>query len=255
MTASRPLRALRRRLAHSALFAFNPVLRDRWVAQQAHRLPQGAVVLDVGAGSAPYRELFAHCDYRTQDFHQLSDRQLRYGGYDRIDYVSDAAAIPVADATFDAVLCTEMLEHVPDPLSVLRELARILRAGGRLMLTAPLGSGIHQEPYHFYGGFTPYWYRRFLPEAGFADIQILANGGSPRFFSQEALRFLRLSAPWSLRRMSLWQRMLWTPLWLALAPVLGLAVPVLATWLDRYDQEQRFTVGYHVTARRRGGEP
>ena len=47
-------------------------------------------------------------------------------------------------------------------------------------------------------------------------------------------------------------RLLWLPMWVMLFPVLGLAVPVLCKWLDRFDRERRFTVGYHVTARRAG---
>jgi len=238
---------LRNRFARSELWSFNPVHRDRWIAAQAARVPKGARILDAGAGSAPYRPLFAHCRYTAQDFGGLEDRQLRHGGYARIDLVCDVAAMPVDDASFDVVLCTEMLEHHPEPVRVVHEFARVLAPGGRLILTAPLGSGIHQEPYHFYGGYTPYWYERFLAEAGFRDIRIEANAGSLRFFAQEAIRFIRDTRPFRLRA-GLLATLLWVPCWLVLAPVLGLAVPVAARLLDRYDREQRFTVGYHVTA-------
>jgi ubiquinone/menaquinone biosynthesis C-methylase UbiE len=243
------LGSLRRRLAASELYSFNVVLRDRWIGAQAARVPTGSRVLDVGAGSAPYRKAFAHCEYLTQDFTQLQPDQLRHGGYAAIDYVCDAAAIPVPDASFDAVLCTEMLEHVPDPIRVVRELGRILKPEGLLILTAPLGSGIHQEPFHFYGGYTPYWYQRFLPEAGFDWIQIESNAGSLRFFGQESIRFLRSTRPFALR-MPLVAELLWAPLWLLAVPVLGIAVPAACAILDRFDRDRRFTVGYHVTARR-----
>ncbi len=251
MPQTRLTRALRQKLAQSPLFAFNQLLRDRWMTEQASRVPEGSRVLDVGAGSSPYRRLFAHCDYHTQDFAQLDAEQLRHGGYGPIDYVSDATAIPVPDAGFDLVLCTEMLEHVPEPIRVIRELARILKPGGRLLLSAPLGSGLHQEPYHFYGGYTPYWYQRFLTEAGFEQILVQANAAFPRFFAQESIRFVRVTAPHALEMPQL-QRLAWAPLWLLLAPILALGVPLIAAWLDRYDREPRFTVGYHVTAVRQG---
>jgi ubiquinone/menaquinone biosynthesis C-methylase UbiE len=242
--------ALRRIFATSDLFAFNLRNRDRWIAAQAKWVPAGSHVLDVGAGSAPYRALFAHCDYKTQDFVQLKDEQLRYGGYAPIDFVSEADVIPVPDASFDVVLCTEVLEHVPQPIAVVAECGRILAPGGRLILTAPLGSGIHQEPYHFYGGYTPYWYERFLGQAGFESISIEPNAGSLRHIGQETVRFVRMTRPFGFRA-PWYAHLLWFPFWLMFAPVMVVGVPLAAKILDRFDGQRRFTVGYHVTAVRK----
>lgn len=240
---------LRAWFAKSEVFSYNVVLRDRWIAQQASKLQVGTKLLDVGAGSCPYRNLFTHCEYRAQDLRPLQAGQLRHGGYGHIDYVSDLASIPVPESSFDAVLCTEALEHHPEPIKVVQELARIVRPGGTLILTAPLGSGIHQEPYHFYGGYTPWWYERFLTAAGFEDITIEPNEGSLRFFGQESLRFIRALSPWS-TMLPVNIRFFLFPLWIVLAPLLSVVVPLLCTWLDQFDRERRFTVGYHVTARR-----
>ena len=242
--------SLRAFFKRSRLYAFNTVNRDAWVAEQAKQIPPGSVVIDVGAGSCPYRALFAHCEYRSQDFASLHSDQLRGGAYGRIDYTSDAANIPVPDSSFDAVLCTEVLEHHEEPARLVSELARILKPGGRLLLSAPLGSGIHQEPHHYYGGFTPYWYRTFLPRAGLGDITISANAGSFKFFSQEAVRFLRLSRPFG-QVLPPMPSVVWTPIWSLLLPLLGGIVPIACDLLDRFDKERRFTVGYHVTAVKR----
>lgn len=239
---------LRQRLAQSELFSFNVVRRDRWIAAQAAQLLPGTKVLDVGAGSCPYRHLFAHCEYRTQDLAPLRGDQLRHGGYGQLDYVSDLAAIPVPDGSFGAILCTEVLEHHSEPIRVVREFARILQAGGSLILTAPLGSGIHQEPYHYYGGYTPWWYERFLGEAGFEKITIEANEGSFRFYSQETLRFLQTTMPFRIQ-LPLVGQLVWIPLWIGLALPLGGLIPLLCKYLDRFDEEKRFTVGFHVAAR------
>lgn len=238
--------AIRKLLGRSPLYAFNLVNRDRWVAGRASALPSGTRVLDVGAGSCPYRHLFAQCEYRAQDFTGLQGEQLRHGGYGQIDYVCDASAIPVPDASFDAVLCTEMLEHVPDPVAVIQEFARVLRPGGQLLLTAPLGSGIHQEPHHYYGGFTPYWYKLYLGKFGFSDIQVEPNSGFFMFYSQESIRFLLASRPFV--KLPVLTSLLWLPFWLCLLLILGGGIPLLCSILDRYDQEQHFTVGYHVHA-------
>jgi SAM-dependent methyltransferase len=227
--------------------------RDRWVASQAATLPRGARVLDIGAGPCRYRSLFDHCEYRAQDFagHAGStEGPLADAGawrYGRLDYISDATAIPVEDASFDAVLCTEVLEHVPEPERVMREAARVLKPGGLLLVTAPLGSGLHQEPHHFFGGFTPYWYHRVLAAAGFNEITVTPNGGFFAHYAQESRRFSAWISP---RRLPPLPAALLLPLWLVSVPVCRLLLPAACAWLDRFDTHRGFTVGYHITARR-----
>jgi ubiquinone/menaquinone biosynthesis C-methylase UbiE len=238
---------LRKSFKSSKLFSFNQINRDEWVREQARKVRIGASVLDVGAGSCPYAHLFPHCHYKTQDLGILKDEQLRNGRYGTLDYVCDVTNIPVENDSFDAVLCTEVLEHLPEPMRALREFARILKPGGSLILTAPLGSGIHQEPYHFYGGFTPAWFQRFLAEAGFNNIVIEPNAGFFKFFSQESIRFIRMTRPFKLS-MPFIVEFSWIPFWILLLPICGLLFPLLTSYLDRFDKERRFTVGYHVTA-------
>jgi len=226
------------------IYRFNQHGRDLWVKSQAAKIPEGSRVLDVGAGSAPYRNLFAHCEYKTHDFAKLESEQLLdKSGYSGIDYVSDILSIPVRDASFDAILCTEVLEHVPRPIDATHELARILKPGGKLILTAPLGSGLHQEPFHFYGGYTPHWYKKFLPEAGFENIVVEPSGGFFKHYGQESVRFVLLSAPWRNKK-----NLVWLPLWIFIAPWLALLTPLLGYILDYLDDDKAFTVEYHVTA-------
>jgi SAM-dependent methyltransferase len=229
-----------------AIYTFNQYYRDRWVALQACQVATGSRVLDIGAGSCPYRNLFAGCRYETHDLARLNADQLSgRSGYGSIDYVSDILAIPVPDASFDVILCTEVLEHVPEPILAVKEFSRILKPGGKLILTAPLGSGLHQEPYHFYSGFSPRWYRRYLAEAGFSRICIEANGGFFRYYGQESIRFALILAPWrGIRNLFL------APLWFLSLPWLILVAPLAGHLLDRLDREKAFTVGYHVTALR-----
>ena len=159
------------------IFAYNRMRRERWLIKQANIIPNGAKVLDVGAGGCPHREKFNHCEYLTQDFVQLSDSQIQtQDGYGKIDYISDILDIPVPDSSFDVILCTEVIEHVPNPILAIKEFARILKSGGTLLITAPLQSGLHQEPFHFYGGYTKYWYEKFLTDNNFSELNIEANG-------------------------------------------------------------------------------
>jgi len=228
------------------IFSFNAYERDNWVKSQAEQVPEGSRVLDVGAGPARYRRLFNHCEYRTQDFKGLTPEQAEWAeatDYGDIDYVSDISQIPVPDRSFDVVLCTEVLEHVPEPVAAIREISRILRPGGRLLLTAPQRSGSHQAPFHYYGGFTPEWYRHFLPEYGLRVDSIEPNGGFFRAYGEETQRFVVMVLPAGWRQNAPW---LW-PAW-AVLKAWALAVVAACHGLDRFDSQRGFTVGHHVVA-------
>ncbi len=213
------------------------------MAAQAASLPGGARVLDVGAGTCPYRPRFAHCEYLAHDFKQYEGVKLGGGtDYGRIDLVSDVVAIPAPDASFDAVLCTEVLEHVPRPADAVREMARLLRPGGRLFLTAPLGSGLHQLPFHYYGGFSPEWYRELASRVGLEIVSVTPNGGFYKLLAQETAR-----AADQLARADAAQR---PP-----PEVLRLLGELLPSWFFDLDETlggEQFTVGYFVEARRQG---
>jgi hypothetical protein len=74
---------------------FNARSRDQWVEDRARSVEPGSRILDVGAGTAPYRNLFDHCKYETQDFAQYDGYKGPEGQYAHIDYVSDITSIPV----------------------------------------------------------------------------------------------------------------------------------------------------------------
>ena len=138
---------------------------EQWVRKAANATPAGATVLDAGAGDAPYRDLWGHADYRTADFGMVGKP------YTDLDYVCDLTSIPVADDSFDAVLLTQVLEHLPEPRRVLRELARVLKPGGRLWLSTPLFYEEHEIPYDFHR-YTRYGLREHIEHSGLEVEQI-----------------------------------------------------------------------------------
>ncbi len=160
----------------------NDATRDVWVKQKLAALPAGASILDAGAGAGRFRKYSAHLRYTSQDFGQydgVGDGKGLHTGtvdYAPIDIVSDILSIPVPDASFDAVLCTEVLEHVADPVRVVGELARVLRPSGKLIVTAPFASYTHIAPYFFATGFSRYWYEHHFAAAGLAIEELVANG-------------------------------------------------------------------------------
>jgi ubiquinone/menaquinone biosynthesis C-methylase UbiE len=138
----------------------------RFLARAAGEVRPGQRVLDAGAGRAQYRGLFAHARYETADFMAVQGKAYR-----QPDYVCDLAAIPVEDARYDHVVCTQVLEHLPDPGRVLEELHRVLEPGGTLWLSAPLFYAEHERPYDFFR-YTRYGLRRLLETAGFEVLEI-----------------------------------------------------------------------------------
>lgn len=222
------------------VFNFNDYNRDAFVRRVAEGIPDGARVLDAGAGTCKYRPLFAHCEYETQDFGQYQGKEHPYG---KIDHVCDITEIPLPDGSFDWVICTEVLEHLPRPDLAVREFSRLLRPGGTLVLTAPLGSALHQEPYHFYGGFSPYWYRHFLGLNGLSILECTANGGFFKLYGQESRRFLQKLQP-----RSTVERMAFLPLEVVLSVWFRLLLPAACHLLDRLDNTRDFTVGFFVIA-------
>jgi SAM-dependent methyltransferase len=128
----------------------------------------GGRLLEVGCGDAPYRALFAS---RVERY-VASDLEASPG---RVDVVTDGGHLGFRSDSFDSVLCTQVLEHVPDPLRVLSEVRRVLRPGGLALLTVPLNSGIHRAP-HDYFRFTEHGLRVLCDRAGLG-IEVVAERG------------------------------------------------------------------------------
>lgn len=229
-----------------ALIASGRDTRDKWIAGVARSVASGSVVLDVGAGSAPYRERFAHCRYITQDLGRLEDSQLQgRAGYAPLDIISDIERLPLSDGYCDVVVCTEVLEHVPEPIKAIAEMSRVLKPGGLMLLSAPLRSTLHQVPYHYYGGFTPFWYERFLGGLGFSSVEIEPVGGFFRGYAHAnlccALHLSPFEGP-------LWKRIMCFPLWFITVFWLAFICQIACYALDRMYFIPSETSGYHVRA-------
>lgn len=181
-------------LSFRTLGTTNEQERNHWVESALAALPQGWRLLDAGAGEGRYRPHCSHLDYVSQDFAQYDGQGnasgLQMGEWDtsRIQLVCDITDIPEPDSCFDAILCTEVFEHLPDPKAAINEFARLLRPGGILIVTAPFCSLTHFAPYHFSTGFNRYFYENCLPTAGFAIEELTPNGNFFQFLAQELRR-------------------------------------------------------------------
>jgi SAM-dependent methyltransferase len=120
----------------------------------AAEIPAGANVLDAGAGHCPYKPFLSHTNYESTDVQQRGD----------ITYVCDICSIPVNDGRYDFILFNQCRRALPK--AALRELARVLKKGGRILYTGPLFYEEHEQPYDFYR-YTQFALRYLFAEAGF----------------------------------------------------------------------------------------
>jgi SAM-dependent methyltransferase len=127
-------------------------------------IPIGATILDIGAGLMPYKPhaIGRGLKYYSHDFEKYHGDKCHLGlieddyKMESPDIVCDITKIPKND--FDAAICTEVLEHEPDLVQALQSILSSVKLGGRILITVPLRSQIHQAPFHFCAGFSPYYF-------------------------------------------------------------------------------------------------
>ena len=170
--------------------------REVWLERERASIPKNIRILDAGAGTQRYKKFCKHLDYVSQDFGQYDGEGdssgLQMGDFDYmdLDIVSDITSIPEPDGAFDAIMCIEVLEHLPNPVQAVGEFSRLLKPGGRLIITAPFCSLTHFAPFHFSSGFNKYWYEEHLSNAGFNLLKLERNGNFFEYLAQEVNRIL-----------------------------------------------------------------
>lgn len=172
----------------------NPEVRDKWVVEKLREIPDGKIILDAGAGEQPYKKFCSHLKYVSQDFGEYDDSEKKEGlqmqewNSRSVDILSDIINIPMEDESVDVILCTEVIEHIKNPVLAIKEFARLLKPNGELLLTGPNCSLTHMAPYYFYNGFSRYWYKENLKDFGFEVEEIIEYGNYFSWMKQELLR-------------------------------------------------------------------
>lgn len=172
----------------------NQVSREIWLKNKLLKIRKDSIIIDIGAGELKYKKFCNHLKYISQDFAQydgIGDGLGQHPGkwdQSKIDIVSDITSIPKNDDSCDAVMCIEVLEHVPDPVSALKEMSRLLKPGGHIIVTAPFCSLTHFSPYYYQNGFSKYFYEYWYDKFGLKIIEMEFNGNFFEWMAQELKR-------------------------------------------------------------------
>lgn len=132
-------------------------------------------VLDSGCGSMPYKDLVLSNKEVTDYIGLDIESGLSYGNV-KADFFWDGLKMPFEDGSFDVVISTEVLEHVPDPAHYLAEVKRVLKPGGVFFFTVPFLMSLHEVPHDYYR-YTPFALELIFKKAGFESIKIKPMGG------------------------------------------------------------------------------
>lgn len=223
-------------LLNSWVFDFENRSIARFVRRTAAALPEHAHLLDAGAGNRPYARYFQHCRYESCDY------PTNVLGSRFHDFHCDLSqTIPQPDGTYDAIICTQVLEHLSNPLQALREFYRVLKFEGTLYLTCPQGDPLHEEPHHYFN-FIRYGLDLLLQQAGFRKIVIEARGGHFHVLGYRSMNLLyMLSRQKDLSLLPIISLILLFPL---AQLILGFLIPGLCLLLDHLDYERKLTLGY-----------
>ena len=142
-------------------------------------------VLDVGCGSKPYRALFECESYVGMDMHNPGHDHAK----EDIDVFYDGNAFPFPAEAFDSVVCFQVLEHVFDPDMLLREIVRVLRPDGVLLLTVPFVWDEHEQPNDF-ARYSSFGILHLLQRHGFTVVQASKSCADVRALAQMVNAYL-----------------------------------------------------------------
>ena len=215
------------------------------------------LLLDIGCSEAPYRNLFephveryVGLEYppaildKQPDLWDILDR-ARW----TVTLFGDGCRLPFVEGCFDTVVAPEVLEHLPEPEQVVREAARVLRPGGRLLMTVPFSQPLHELPGDYYR-YTPSALEYLLEGAGLEVERIQPRGN---FAATQGAMLSQFLVRWLAARerqedgtviLSRWRGAL-------LIPVLAV-IQLLFHWASKLTNDTTVVLGYSVVASKPG---
>jgi SAM-dependent methyltransferase len=138
----------------------------RNIKQLAPALGNGSL-LDFGCGAKPYKQLFNVSDYIGLDMENPGHPHLT----EEVDVFYDGKTIPFDNNHFDAVLSSEVLEHVFEPETTLKEINRVLKPGAMGLFTVPFVWNEHEVPFD-YGRYSAFGLTHLMEKCGFEIVEL-----------------------------------------------------------------------------------
>jgi 2-polyprenyl-3-methyl-5-hydroxy-6-metoxy-1,4-benzoquinol methylase len=136
-------------------------------------------LLDLGCGKVSL--FFAYKDYVIDNICVDWGNTLHKSEY--LDCECDLTEdLPFKDGEFDTIVLSDVLEHIPQPEHLWKEMSRMLSINGKLIMNVPFYYWIHEHPHDYYR-YTKFALQRFIEGAGFRMIQIAPIGGVPEIIA------------------------------------------------------------------------
>lgn len=123
-------------------------------------------ILDVGCGQKPYKSLFSFKEYIGMDVDQSGHSHKN----EDVDVFYDGKTFPFENESFDSAISNQVLEHIFNPDEHLKEINRVLRNGGKLLLSVPFVWDEHEQPYD-YARYSSFGLEYLLKNNGFEIIE------------------------------------------------------------------------------------
>jgi SAM-dependent methyltransferase len=146
----------------------------RWYDLHIEEFVRGRL-LDLGCGKIPLFE--AYRDFVTDNV--CADWGNSLHKNDHLDVECDLTKpLPFADGEFDTILLSDVLEHIPEPAQLWREMSRVLAPDGRILMNVPFFYWLHEQPYDYYR-YTEYALQRLAELADMRITHLSVIGGAP----------------------------------------------------------------------------
>lgn len=223
-------------------FSLSHLLRHNWlvkkiaydaIAEVAPKFAHG-ILVDIGCGEKPYESSYHP---HVHDYIGL-DQEGTFHDKSGVDIFATAYDTTISSESVDTILCSWVLEHLELPMNAVKEMNRILKPNGHVILTAPLFGHLHEEPRDFFR-YTNHGLEYLFERNGFEVIELRPLSGFCVTFGQEAVYYL-----WRFRRGGKLN-----PLWWII-PIVGMFIQGICYSLNKIDHSKEFTFSYLLVAQK-----